>query len=350
MRVMSVIGTRPQVIKYNMMSKQLKEHGHEDILVHSGQHYDYNMNEIFFDNLNIKKPDVFLGIHEKTHGRQFGKMIPDIESVIDNIKPDVVLVYGDCDTTLSGAIAASYLNVPVGHVEAGLRCGDMSMPEEKNRILTDHLSTFLFTPTGHATENLQNENLNTHVVCVGDVMYESFKHYEKQVETLPVLDLLSLTKDSFYLATIHRAENTDDSKRFDRIISQLQKVDKPVVIPVHPRIRKYIKGFSWDNNILFTRPFSYLEMLYMEKNCHAVITDSGGVQCEAYFMQKPCIVLRKTTEYPRMQMMWFSVVDVDKDDLTVIVNEHKKPKTYLSLHTHHITSDMIVSYLDVFLE
>ena len=346
MRVMSVIGTRPQVIKYNMMSKQLKEHGHEDILVHSGQHYDYNMNEIFFDNLNIKKPDVFLGIHEVTHGKQFGLMIPSIENVMKRKKPDVVLVYGDCDTTLSGAIASSYLNIPVAHIEAGLRCGDMTMPEEKNRIVTDHLSTFLFTPTEHATVNLHNENIVNHVVCVGDIMYESFRFHEKKAGIIRGPEIFSLIENGFYLATIHRAENTDNSKRLDKIVESLQKVNKPVVIPVHPRIRKHIKHMGWDNNIFFSRPFSYLEMLYMEKNASMIITDSGGVQCESYFVKKPCIVLRKTTEYSSLQKNWFECVDVDVDDITKVINEYKQPNTYTCLFNHWHISDMIVSYLE----
>ena len=302
-RIVTVVGARPQFIKAAAVSRALRaEPGMEEILVHTGQHYDENMSNVFFEELDIPKPDYHLGIGSGTHGSQTGRMLEVIERVLLDERPDRVLVYGDTNSTLAGALAAAKLHVPVDHVEAGLRSFNRHMPEEINRVLTDHASDLLFAPTDAAVENLRREGIAEHrVQLVGDVMYDAALYYGAKAERQSrVLEQLSLRSKGYILATVHRAENTDDPARLHAIFDGLECVaqDMPVVLPLHPRTRRClsllrIKAAS----INLIEPVGYLEMVMLEKNAAVIATDSGGVQKEAFFYRVPCVTLRDETEW-----------------------------------------------------
>lgn len=324
MKIVTVVGARPQFIKAAAVSRaiQLFNKKHfassrkriQEILVHTGQHYDYLMDKVFFEELELPKPDYHLGVGSGSHARQTGIMLEKIEAVLQKEKPEVVMVYGDTNSTLSGALAAAKLNIPVAHVEAGLRSFNRTMPEEINRLLTDHLSTLLFCPTDQALRNLLKEGIKdgrTRIVKnVGDVMYDSILYYSKLAEKKSgILKKLSfftpnstLSTPNYYLATLHRAENTDDPKRLKSILRALNEIGEntPIVLPLHPRTKKMIETyhlFSKFKSIKFIEPVSYLDMLKLEKNAKAILTDSGGVQKEAYWLRVPCFILRDETEW-----------------------------------------------------
>jgi UDP-GlcNAc3NAcA epimerase len=321
MKIITIVGARPQFIKAAAVSRAIqkfnkRKRGIQEILVHTGQHYDYLLDKVFFVELKLPKPDYHLGVGSGSHGRQTGVMLERVEAVLEKEKPMVVMVYGDTNSTLAGALAAAKQNIPVAHVEAGLRSYNRTMPEEINRLLTDHLSTFLFCPTDQAVRNLLREGIKggrTKIVKnVGDVMYDSILYYSKMAEKkssiIKDLNLCFSTPNSalrtqnYYLATLHRAENTDDPKRLKSILKALNEIGKntPVVLPLHPRTRKMIKVyhlFPEFKNIKFIEPISYFDMLKLERNAGAILTDSGGIQKEAYWLKVPCLTLREETEW-----------------------------------------------------
>ena len=326
MKIVTIVGARPQFIKAAAIRRVIQKINErsqarlyekrriQEILVHTGQHYDYMMDKVFFKELKLPKPDYHLGVGSGSHAEQTGKMLERIEMVLQKERPERVLVYGDTNSTLAGALAAAKLKIPVAHVEAGLRSFNRAMPEEINRVLTDHLSTFLFCPTDQAVRNLLKEGIKnggTRIVNnVGDVMYDSILYYskitEKKSRILYDLNLVSqrspIRNPQYYLATLHRAENTDDPKKLKSIFRALDEIGKkiPVVLPLHPRTKKMIKAyhlFSEFKNIGFIEPVSYLDMLKLGKNAKAILTDSGGVQKEAYWFGVPCLTLREETEW-----------------------------------------------------
>ena len=302
MKILTVVGARPQFIKAAPISRALSTAGHEEFLVHTGQHYDKNMSETFFEELNISEPDVNLGIGSGSHAYQTGQMLMKIETVIMDQCPDYVCVYGDTNSTLAGALAAAKLNVPVAHVEAGLRSFNQKMPEEINRILTDHLSCLLFCPTAVAVKNLEKEGITQNVCLVGDVMYDSVKqNAERAVRQSTILEKLDVREQSYVLATVHRAENTDDPRRLKNIfnaLGQLAHQGLHVILPLHPRTRKNLKSFVLSvKNLHIIDPVAYLDMLNLEQKARVILTDSGGVQKEAYWFGVPCITLRNETEW-----------------------------------------------------
>ena len=301
MKIFTVIGARPQFIKAAAVSRAIgADESVEEIIVHTGQHFDDNMSRIFFDELSIPRPRHNLDIHSLNHGAMTGRMLEKLEELLLNENPDVVMVYGDTNSTLAGALAASKLHIPVAHVEAGLRSFNMHMPEEVNRILTDRISTFLFCPTSEAIENLRKEgfeHIQCHVYNSGDVMYDAALYYAEKAKQ-PEADIPA----EFILATLHRAENTDDSNRLKSILDAFNiiAVDTPIVLPMHPRTKKIMNGLkssSLSQNLIIIEPQGYLQMISMLKNCKMVMTDSGGLQKEAYFFSKPCITLRTETEW-----------------------------------------------------
>ncbi len=303
MKIISVVGARPQFIKLAALSKELRKKQRE-IIVHTGQHYDKELSEVFFSELSIPKPDYNLGIGSAEHGKQTGRMLEAIEKVLLSEKPDIVIVYGDTNSTLAGALAAAKQNIPVAHVEAGLRSYKKSMPEEINRVLTDHISSFLFCPTPTSVKNLKEEGITKRVHLVGDVMYDSLRdHIEVAERKSRIMRKLSLRKREFYLLTIHRAENTDIRENLQKVIQIIANLDQEVVFPIHPRTKKKLKEFKLLNrmlslsNLILINPVSYLDMLILEKNARFVLTDSGGVQKEAYFLRTPCLTLREQTEW-----------------------------------------------------
>lgn len=325
MKILTIIGARPQFIKAAAVSRVIQSQHHlDEILVHTGQHFDANMSAVFFDELNIPEPKYNLGISGGSHGEQTGKMLIKIEEVFFEEKPDLVLVYGDTNSTLAGCLAAVKLHIPIAHVEAGLRSFNKLMPEEINRILTDHASDILFVPTLTAIKNLQKEGIaKSKIVQVGDVMLDATNYYSKKAETSStILPDLDLSDKEYVLVTIHRAENTDNLNKLKAIFDRLEKLTEShkLVLPLHPRTRKALLhiGFSIDDsNIYFIDPVGYLDMLMLEKHSRMIITDSGGVQKEAYFHKVPCITLRDETEWTELVAIGCNFLSNPKNLLSV---------------------------------
>ena len=319
MKVLTVIGARPQFIKAATVSNKIRLNGNTEILVHTGQHYDNNMSDIFFDELGIPKPDYNLNIGSSNHGHQTGNMLIALEDIYLKEKPDIVLVYGDTNSTLAGSLCASKLLIPVAHVEAGLRSFNKAMPEEQNRILTDHISDLLFTPTLTAVNNLKNENVTKGVHNVGDVMYDAinlFKERAKEVST--IIEKFDLAPNSYILSTIHRAENTNSVERLTSILSALSSCGKKIVLPLHPRTKKFIEEYNLHigDNIKIIDPVGYLDMISLQQNSQKIVTDSGGVQKEAYFLKKPCITMRDETEWVEtVENGWNVIVGSDSNKI-----------------------------------
>jgi UDP-N-acetylglucosamine 2-epimerase len=326
MKVVDVVGARPQFIKLAPILKAVERHNQQypnrpiqEILVHTGQHYDYEMSQVFFDELGLKVPDYHLGVGSGNHGYQTGEMLKRIEEVLLKEKPDLVVVYGDTNTTLAGALAAAKLHIPVAHVEAGLRSFNKKMPEEINRVLTDHVSDLLFCPTQTAVENLRREGIEKGVYLVGDVMYDAVLLYldlaEKKSE---IMERLGLEPKSYALATVHRAENTDQPERLRAIFEGLERVAEEglsVILPLHPRTRKQLNALSiHPKKVQVLDPVSYLDMLVLEKNARVILTDSGGVQKEAFFFRVPCVTLREETEWVEtVETGWNTLVGCDPE-------------------------------------
>lgn len=302
MKIATIVGARPQFIKAATVSRAIARHGNiREVLIHTGQHFDANMSDVFFAELEIRKPDYHLGIGGGTHGQNTGRMIEAIEKVLLLEEPDWVLVYGDTDSTLAGALAAVKQHIPLAHVEAGLRSFNRQMPEEINRVLTDHAADLLFAPTQTAVTNLHVEGISGDMVqCVGDVMYDASLFYKSRARRPTTAEIVA--DSSFVLCTVHRAENTDDPVRLAGIISILNQLGEimPVVLPLHPRTVKALgrlQKVTLSSAVQVIEPVGFLEMIWLLGHCEFVLTDSGGVQKEAYFHQKPCLTLRDETEW-----------------------------------------------------
>lgn len=315
MKVLTIVGARPQFIKAGPVSRELRKY-HQEILIHTGQHYDPNMSDIFFEELNIPRADYHLGVGSGSHGKQTGEMLAKIEEVILTEKPDAVLVYGDTNSTLAGALAASKLLVPVVHVEAGLRSFNKAMPEEQNRILTDHLAELLFCPTDTAVKHLAHEGVTNGVYNTGDVMYDAVLFNARIAEEKStIMQHLNLTDKGYILATIHRAENTNDPARLQNIVSAFNESGETIVLPLHPRTVGFLERYNlqFAANVRIIEPVGYLDMLALESHARKILTDSGGVQKEAYFMEAPCITLRDETEWVEtVELGWNVLVGADK--------------------------------------
>ena len=308
MKLVTIVGARPQFIKAAAVSRILREQ-HQEILVHTGQHYDKNMSNIFFDELHIPKPDQNLGVGSGTHAKQTADMMVGIEKILMEECPDGLLLYGDTNSTLAGALAAAKIHISVLHVEAGLRSYNRRMPEEQNRVLTDHLSELLFCPTDTAVENLKKEGITQGVHQVGDVMCDAVQYYSQMLEIhdkgfyfeqLQGLFQKIEILESWYMATIHRAENTDNIEKVREILAAFEELDAPILFPVHPRTRRMVEQLYQKNsykNILFIEPVGYFTMLYLVKYACKTITDSGGLQKETYILNTPCVTIREQTEW-----------------------------------------------------
>jgi UDP-GlcNAc3NAcA epimerase len=305
-KIVTVLGARPQFIKASVVSDAIAQTSTlDEVLIHTGQHFDANMSDVFFSELGIKKPNYFLGINSGSHGDMTGRMLIEVERVLLHEKPDAVLVYGDTNSTLAGALAAVKLHIPVAHVEAGLRSFNMAMPEEVNRVLTDRISRWLFAPTNAAKSHLIREGFkDEQIMTVGDVMYDVAQHYGRRIQADTGLMLcLDISPQKYILATIHRAENTENIERLTAIVDALTTVahNMPVVWPLHPRTRailcKQCRLESLSKQLHLIDPVGYLDMVQLEKFAALVVTDSGGVQKEAFFHQVPCVTLRYETEW-----------------------------------------------------
>jgi UDP-GlcNAc3NAcA epimerase len=333
MKILTIVGARPQFIKAAMVSRAIVEHNQQgayppvvEEIIHTGQHYDENMSDIFFNQLQISEPAVNLHAGKGMHGEMTGRMLNQIEKEIVKREPDWVLVYGDTNSTLAGALAAAKLNVPVAHVEAGLRSFNKRMPEEINRILTDHVSSLMFCPTQAAAANLANEGIIRGVHHVGDVMYDAALMFEKIADKKSnILQKLGLTEKSYILSTVHRQENTDARDRLENILRALVAIatsECRLVLPLHPRTKRYIDKFKlWpvickNKNAMIIEPVSFLDMVQLENKAKVIMTDSGGVQKEAYFHQVPCITLRDESEWiETITAGWNQVAGADFDSI-----------------------------------
>jgi UDP-GlcNAc3NAcA epimerase len=300
-----------------------------EVIVHTGQHYDANMSDVFFEELSIPIPDFHLGLGGGSHGEMTGRMLEAVEGIMLDEQPDIVLVYGDTNSTLAGALAAAKLHFPVAHVEAGLRSFNRRMPEEINRILTDHVSEMLFVPTETALRNLSNEGLpKERTFLVGDVMFDAAVFYRSQARQPAFVAEFNLASDDFILATIHRAENTDSPERLAAILRALGRTGQRVVLPLHPRTHQRIDklGISLPSSILITKPVGYLEMVWLEVNASIIATDSGGVQKEAFFHGKPCITFRDETEWVELvEAGWNRVVGADETGIYEAISQSDIP-------------------------
>lgn len=348
MKIVTIVGARPQFVKAAVVSKAFAKNRKDitEIIVHTGQHFDANMSDVFFDELEIPNPNYNLNISSGTHGQNTGRMIEGIEKVLIKEKPSWVIVYGDTDSTLAGTIAAAKLHIPVAHIEAGLRSFNKRMPEEINRVLTDHASTILFTPTQTANQNLNNEGISSDKIkLVGDVMYDATLYYSLKAKEIPNLS----GSNNFILTTIHRAENTNDPEKLKCIINALTHIavnSTPVVLPLHPRTKAIINNENIDiSKLNVVEPVGYLEMLWLLKNCSVVITDSGGLQKEAFFFQKPCLTTRSETE-------WVELIDEGVNQLVgantnIIINAFNNitfPSNPKLLYGAGNAADEIVNY------
>lgn len=310
MKIITVLGARPQFIKAGSVSREIAKYNElNEVIIHTGQHYDANMSDIFFDEMHIPRPKYHLSISGKNHGAMTGQMMEKIEEIVLIEKPDLIMVYGDTNSTLAGALVASKLHIKLAHIEAGLRSFNMQMPEEINRILTDRVSNLLFCPTINAVQNLRNEgfdNFPCKIIQNGDVMQDGALFY-KQFARKPK----QLIQENFILCTIHRAENTDDLQRLRSILVALVEIGKDIqiILPLHPRTKNAIDKLELKiSNIMFIEPLGYLEMVWMIEHSNLVITDSGGLQKEAYFFKKSCLTLRDETE-------WIELVDIGVNKL-----------------------------------
>jgi len=351
MKILTILGARPQFIKAGSLSRAIAaEPKLQEVIAHTGQHYDANMSDIFFEEMNIPKPNYFLGIGGKTHGAMTGQMIEKIEEVALKEKPDWILVYGDTNSTLAGAIVASKIHIPLAHVEAGLRSYNNRMPEEINRILTDRISQLLFCPTQQAMDNLNSEGFSKYpcsIILSGDIMYDGALYYS----SLAIKPSITI-EEKFILATIHRAENTDNLDNLKQIVAAFNEISKntQVILPLHPRTKKIITENNISVSFTVIEPVGYKEMVWLISHSQRIATDSGGLQKEAYFFKKPCITIRTETEWVELVEHNFNTLTpIDKTSIVESVLHHSfnadySVNLYGDGHTAECIIDALVNY------
>lgn len=350
MRIVSLVGARPQFIKAASVSRQLRRR-HEEILVHSGQHYDAGMSDVFFSQLEIPWPDYNLGVGGGGHGRQTGAMLGMLEDLLLDLGPDVLLVYGDTNTTLAGALAAAKLAIPVAHVEAGLRSFDRAMPEEINRVLVDHVSTLLLAPTETAVRNLAAEGITEDVEVVGDVMLDTVRTFAEHADVRQALGALDLEIGSYYLATVHRAATSDSALQLASVIEAFRRLDAPVVWAVHPRTRANLERFGLleaaGSVTTLVEPLSYLDTIALLRGARALLTDSGGMQKEAYFLSVPCVTLRDSTEWiETVALGWNRLAGTESDAIVRAVAMADRPAEHPDVYGDGHAAEAVVAALD----
>jgi len=349
MKVVSIVGARPQFIKASPLSRELRLRHHE-ILVHTGQHYDRDMSDVFFEELGMPVPDYHLGIGSGPHGAQTGAMLAAIETVLQKESPDAVIVYGDTNSTLAGALAAAKLHLPVAHVEAGLRSFNRRMPEEINRVVTDHLSTWLLAPSEVSRQQLAQEGIVQGVHVVGDIMVDALHlHGPRAAERSEALARHQLRAGTYYLATVHRAENTDEGGNLRQIFDALGALDRPVILTLHPRTEKRMAelGVAIGANVQVLAPQGYLDMLALQRGAACVLTDSGGIQKETYYLRVPCVTLRTETEWVEtVATGWNTLVGTDPERILAAVARRAAPDTpHPDLYGDGMTAGRIVEIL-----
>lgn len=356
-KIVSIVGARPQFIKAAMICREMGKYPDlQHIVVHTGQHFDNNMSEIFFQQMHMPEPDFNLDIHGLSHGAMTGRMLEALEKLLAELSPKIVIVYGDTNTTLAGALAASKLKLDVAHVESGLRSFNMDMPEEVNRTLTDRVSDILFCPTAASVSNLRDEGFEKRgcrMIRCGDVMYDAAIHFSKMVTTRPTV-VNEFGDEDYVLCTIHRAENTDDIDKLRSIFEGLNRIaaEVRVIVPLHPRTKKVVEGAGIQADFLIVEPVGFLEMIGLLKNCRLVITDSGGVQKEAYFYRKMCLTLREETEWVELVEMGCNKLvgsdpDMIHESFTAAVS--KEPVFESGTYGNGRASEAIVNELRAFI-
>ena len=346
-KIVSIVGARPQFIKCGPLSRELRKY-YDEILVHTGQHYNYEMSNIFFDELDIPKPDYNLGVGSCSHGEQTGRILVEIEKVLVKEKPELILVYGDTNSTLSGALAASKLQIRVVHVESGLRSFDRSMPEEINRVITDHISNLLLCPTKTAVDNLMREGITEGVHLVGDVMVDAIEYNNNVAEEKSkIISRLGIEKGRYLVITLHRPSNTDSKGNMTSIISALRELNKVIIFPMHPRTENCIceYGLLLPQNVKLIKPVGYLDMLMLISNAEKILTDSGGIQKEAYLLGVPCITLRENTEWVEtLENGWNVLSGANKTNILEAV-DRVFPTDHKEIFGKSGTSKRIISIL-----
>jgi UDP-GlcNAc3NAcA epimerase len=349
-KIVTILGARPQFIKAWAVSGALRRAGASEVVVHTGQHYDPLLSDRIFDDLGLPKPAHHLGAGSGSHGAQTGKMLEAAEQVLVQERPDCVIVYGDTNSTLAGALAAAKLHLPIAHVEAGLRSFNRRMPEEINRVLTDHLSDWLFCPSAAAVENLAREGITRGVQVVGDVMQDALTHFVVRArQQSTVLQQLGLTSRGYHIATIHRADLTDEPARLQEVLTTLDRLDRPVVLPLHPRTRARLgtvtDAFAPSGNLRVIEPLGYIDMLALLDGCERVLTDSGGLQKEAYWLGRPCITLRAETEWTEtVQVGWNAIAGTDRKKIEAALAQ-PVPTSHPNLYGDGHAADHIAAAL-----
>lgn len=332
MKVVSIVGARPQFIKAAPVSQELRRAGYREVLIHTGQHYDYELSQVFFEELDIPTPDRNLEVGSASHGVQTARILEGIEDVLVGETPDVVLIYGDTNSTLAAALAACKLGVPIAHVEAGLRSFNRSMPEEHNRVLADHCADILFCPTETAMTNLRREGIGRGAHLVGDTMYDMLRQSLGAALERPIRGRLGLEDNAYLLATIHRPGNTDRPEHLRAIATAFERIELPVILPLHPRTRGRIDESDvfggWPPNVTVIDPVGYLDMLALQAGARMILTDSGGIQKEALLLKTPCITMRPETEWVEtVACGWNVVTDADADRITAAVRTREWPQS-----------------------
>jgi UDP-GlcNAc3NAcA epimerase len=352
-RILTIIGNRPQFVKAAAVSRRLRAR-HEEVLVHSGQHYDDELSAIFFRELDLPAPDHQLGVGSGSHAEQLSAIMHGLEPLARSLEPQLTLVYGDTNTTLAGALEAARLDLPAAHVEAGMRSFDMSMPEERNRILADHLSDLRLCSTERAVANLGAEGVTDGVSLVGDVMADVTQMMLPVAdERSDVLDRLGLEPSSYLLVTAHRAGNVDDPIALERLVEVLEALPHPALFPVHPRTRarleagRLLERLEAVLDLVLCPPLGYLDFLALLRNCLAVLTDSGGVQKEAYLLEVPCLTMRETTEWVEtVELGWNRLVGMDRDRVLAALDQLERPATHPDLYGAGRAGDRVVECID----
>jgi len=354
MKIISIVGARPQFIKLAPLSKEIRKR-HQEVLIDTGQHYDEELASNFYSEFQIPKPDYSLGIGSGTHAEQTGKMLIELERVLSQEKPDLAIVFGDTNSTLAGALSASKLGIPIAHVEAGLRSFDRSMPEEINRIVTDHLSSLLFCPNELARQNLAAEGVTEGVSVVGDIMLDALNSsLEAAKKHSKILDTLYLQKKEYQFMTCHRASNTDNEQNLRSIISAIGESGEKTVFPVHPRTMKYLESYGMKDdlpkNLIITKPLSHMDTIWLVANSKRVLTDSGGLQKEAYILGVPCITLRENTEWTdTLRVGWNILVGANKEKILRAIREFVPPAEHPYIFGPPGADVRMVSEIDKFL-
>jgi UDP-N-acetylglucosamine 2-epimerase len=348
-KIISVVGARPQFIKAKLLVDGLKEKGIDHALVHTGQHYDYEMSKIFFDELTIPRPRYNLNVGSHTPGKQLSLIIERLEKVLLKEKPEIVIAYGDTNSTLAAALTAVKLQITLCHVEAGLRSYNRTMPEEINRVVTDHLSDILFCPSQTAVNNLAKEGISDGVHLVGDIMYDLLLQFKDIAsKDSKILSRLKLVPKNYLLATLHRPANADSATNIKRILRAFKEINQHIVLPLHPRTLRTLKknAIKLPPCVQLIKPVGYLDILTLEKNARIIITDSGGVQKESYWLGVPCVTLREETEWlETVKNGWNVLVGSDPDRLVEEIRRIKLPKKRPQLYGDGHTTPRIVNYL-----